>query len=101
MFAVPITLPSAASARAQFGAVERSREFLRLTCLLVTLMVTVWICIRMPRALPFVAIFPFGLVLDHSSEEPLGYWSLVLFVTMALAKLHPTDTPHSLGLRLC
>ena len=100
LLAVPSTLLLVVLAGAQFGAVERSSEFLRLTCLLVPLMAMVLICLRMPSALPSVAIFLFGLVLDLSSEEPLGYWPLVLLVGTALAKLHPTNTPHSLGLRL-
>ena len=100
LLAVPSTLLLVVLAGAQFGAVEVSSEFFRLICFLVPLMVMVVICLRVPSALPSIAIFFFGLVLDLSSQEPLGYWPLVLLIGTALAKLHPTRTPDSLAIRL-
>ena len=97
---VPLCFGLVVLAGAQFGAPGLSTEMGQLICLLVPLLVMVLVCMRVPSALPSIAVFLFGVVLDLSSQEPFGYWPLILLIGTALAKLHPEGTREHLFLRL-
>ncbi|MEM6497500.1 MAG: hypothetical protein AAGB04_25125 [Pseudomonadota bacterium] len=84
----------------QFGLPMLSSEFGQLVCILMPLLGMSLICMRVPSAVPSVAVFAFGLILDLSSQEPLGYWPLMFLIGTALAKLHPRGTSEQLSIRL-
>lgn len=98
--AVPCTLVLVVLAGARFGVPGMSSEFAQLVCMLVPLLAMVLICMRVPSALPSIAIFVFGVLLDLSSQEPLGYWPLIFLIATALAKLYQAGGQFELIRRL-
>ena len=99
--AVPCIFVLVLLAGARFGVPSGSQsEFGQLVCMLIPLLAMVLVCFRMPSALPSIAVFLFGIVMGLASQEPFGYWPLVLLVGTALAKLHPQETNKKLLLRL-
>ncbi|MEM8972373.1 MAG: hypothetical protein AAGD43_09975 [Pseudomonadota bacterium] len=97
---VPLILVFVVLSSVQFGLPGLASEFGQLVCILMPLLGMTLICMRVPGALPSVAVFLFGLILDLSSQEPLGYWPLIFLIGTALAKLHPRGTGEQLSLRL-
>ena len=87
-------------AGARLGAPATTSEPVQLLYMLLPLLAMVLVCLRMPSALPSIVVFLFGIVMDLISQEPLGYWPLVLLVGTALAKLHPQASRQRLILRL-